>query len=208
CCSCTENNITLIGADFCEHCGHEADNCVCGGKYSAYFDHLAAPFVYSGMIKSRLCDFKFYGETNERDFFAYHMSVKFSEAYPLVKPDIITYVPMTGRAQKKRGYNQSRLLAIELSKRLLVPCDTLLVKKSETSRQHDLSAEERTKNLIGAFGPVKEADITGKIIVLCDDIKTTGSTLSECVKVLKQAGAKEVYCLCAAVSDYSPDLHF
>ena len=207
-CPCTGNNVTGIGADFCEHCGHEADNCVCGGKYSAYFEHLAAPFVYSGVIKSRLCSFKFYGEKSESRFFASHMSVKFSEAYPLVKPDIITYVPMTDRAQKKRGYNQSRLLAMELSKRLLVPCDALLVKQKETSRQHDLSAEERTGNLIGAFGLADGAETAGKTIVLCDDIKTTGSTLSECAKVLKQAGAKDIYCLCAAISDYSPDLHF
>ena len=136
------------------------------------------------------------------------MSVRFSEAYPLVKADTVTYVPMTERAQKKRGYNQSRLLALEISKRLLVPFDTLLVKQCDTKRQHDLTAEERTTNLVGAFGVADGADITGKTVILCDDIKTTGSTLAECVKVLKSCGAKEVYCLCAAISDYSPELHF
>ena len=207
-CSCTDNNVTQIGDDFCEHCGHEADNCVCGGRYSAYFEHLAAPFVYSGAVKARLHSLKFYGEKSASKFFAYHMSVRFSEAYPLVKADTVTYVPMTERAQKKRGYNQSRLLALEISKRLLVPFDTLLVKQCDTKRQHDLTAEERTTNLVGAFGVADGADITGKTVILCDDIKTTGSTLAECVKVLKSCGAKEVYCLCAAISDYSPELHF
>lgn len=207
-CSCTDERMTEIGEDFCEHCGHEADNCVCGGKYSAYFEHIVSPFVYSGAVRTRLHSLKFYAEKTESKFFAYRMSVRFSEAYPLVKADVITFVPMHKSAEKKRGYNQSRLLAVEISKRLLVPCDALLIKQRETKRQHDLTAEERTRNLKDVFVTADGIDVKGKTVILCDDIKTTGTTLYECEQVLKQAGAKEVYCLCAAVSDYSPDLHF
>lgn len=207
-CSCRDNVLTPIGENFCEHCGQAVDNCVCNGRYSAYFEHLVSPFVYSGAVKARLHALKFYGEKEESRFLAYHMSVRFSEAYPLVKADVITYVPMGRSDERKRGYNQSRLLAAEVSKRLLVPCDTLLVKRKETRRQHDLTAEERVGNLTGAFEKADGAQFGGKTVILCDDIKTTGTTLSECVKVLKKGGAKEVYCLCAAVSDYSVNLRF
>ncbi|MGN1194757.1 MAG: ComF family protein [Acutalibacteraceae bacterium] len=207
-CSCGGKHEKRISSQFCEHCGHDKDNCVCGFLNSAYFEHIVAVFVYTGIIKTRICDFKFCGERKESDFFSSEMSSKFCEAFPLVKADIVTFVPMTEKSERERGYNQSKLLALGVSKRLLVPCEQLLVKNRETGRQRDLTAKERQNNLDGAFSKKENAVINGKTVILCDDIKTTGTTLSKCVSVLKENGAKEVYCLCAAVSDYSPDLTF
>lgn len=207
-CSCGGKHEIRIGESFCEHCGHDRDNCVCELPDSACFDHIAAVFVYTGIIRTRLCDFKFCGERKESRFFAGEMSRRFCEAFPLVRADVVTFVPMTERAEKERGYNQSRLLASGVAKRLLVPCEELLIKTRETKCQHDLSAEERRNNLDKAFEKKENAVIGGKTVILCDDIKTTGTTLSQCVSVLTENGAKEVYCLCAAVSDYSPGLTF
>lgn len=207
-CLCGGNHEVRIGEAFCEHCGHDRENCVCGLPDSAYFEHITAAFVYTGIIRTRLCDFKFSAERKESEFFSFEMSRKFCEAFPLVRADTVTFVPMTGKSERKRGYNQSRLLAAGVSKRLLIPCEELLVKTRETRCQHDLPAQERRSNLDKAFEKNENAQISGKTVILCDDIKTTGTTLLQCVRVLKENGAKQVYCLCAAVSDYSPDLTF
>lgn len=207
-CSCGGKQEVRVGTSFCEHCGHSKDSCVCRFPGAVPFDHMVAVFVYTGIIRTRLCDFKFGGERKESNFFSGEMSLRFCEAYPLVRADAVTFVPMTEKAERARGYNQSRLLALGVSKRLLVPCQQLLVKTRETKCQHDLSADERRSNLDAAFAVKENARIDGKTVILCDDIKTTGTTLSKCVDVLKANGAKEVYCLCAAVSDFMTTLDF
>lgn len=207
-CSCGGKQEIRVGTPFCEHCGHSADSCICHLPDAVFFEHITAVFVYTGLVRTRLCDFKFGGERKESDRFSSEMSLRFCQAYPLVRPDAVTFVPMTDRAEKERGYNQSRLLALGISKRLLVPCETLLVKTQETRRQHDLTADERRSNLDGAFSARENARIDGRTVLLCDDIKTTGTTLSRCADVLKANGAKEVYCLCAAVSDFMTKLDF
>lgn len=207
-CSCGGKKEVRIGAVFCEHCGHSKDSCVCSLPGSAYFEHLCAVFVYTGIVRTRLCDFKFGGERKQSRYFSAQMSLRFCQAYPLVRADTVTYVPMTERAERERGFNQSRLLALGVSKRLLIPCQKLIIKTRETKRQHDLTAQERLNNLDGAFEAAESARISGKTVILCDDIKTTGATLSECAGVLKANGAKEVYCLCAAVSDFMTKLDF
>ena len=80
-----------------------------------------------------------------------------------------------------------------------------LLKCKETQKQHMLGQEERLTNLKGSiiFNPDKADDINGKTILLCDDVKSTGSTLNECISELYKAGAKNVYCACICVSDYN-----
>ena len=80
-----------------------------------------------------------------------------------------------------------------------------VVKIKETELQHSLGAKERVKNLEGAFAIKKGADVKGKTLLLCDDIKTTGTTLSKCADVLYENGAKAVYCIVLAVTDYLTD---
>ena len=79
-----------------------------------------------------------------------------------------------------------------------------LEKVRETPFQHMISADERGDNLIGSIAC--KGEVEGKIILLCDDVKTTGSTLNECVKVLKEKGAEDVYCICYATSEYRQDI--
>lgn len=103
--------------------------------------------------------------------------------------------------EKERGYNQSALLARELSALLGVPADChALCKSIDTPAQHALKGAERRGNVFGVFEVPAPESVEGKTILLCDDIKTTGATLDECAKTLKLAGAKEVYCVCIAVT--------
>lgn len=104
--------------------------------------------------------------------------------------DLITAVPMTRRKVRRRGYNQSELLAGSMAKELGIPYTPVLHKIRETRAQHTLDARARTKNLSGAYRADPAAE--GKRILICDDVLTTGATLREAASALLQAGAKEV----------------
>ena len=160
---------------------------------------LTAPFVYKDSLAAAVRRFKFSDEVNLSEFFAKEMCSAVSATFPETKFDFVTCVPLTKKKRNKRGYNQSELLAKECAKLLDSEYKTALIKTRETADQHSLNAKERLKNLKNAFEPAPKIDIKGKTILLCDDIKTTGTTLCECRKTLIKAGAKDVYCVCIAV---------
>ncbi len=111
-----------------------------------------------------------------------------------LKDCILTPVPMELSKQKRRGYNQSEELAKELGHALNVPTImNNLVKIKKTSSQTELSAKERQENVKNAFATKNPAEIAGKKIFLVDDVYTTGSTMEECARVLRDAGAKSVW---------------
>lgn len=109
--------------------------------------------------------------------------------------DALTFVPMTKKAEKKRGYNQSRLLAEELSVRTGMPMLDVAVKSKETAPQKTLGRKDRQKNLEGCFHIAHRVPVRGKSIVIVDDTFTTGATTGELADALQRAGAKTVYAL-------------
>lgn len=199
-CGCMGKDYYGISSDFCRHCGADSDSCFCRNEFEACLEEITAPYYYAGAVKERLLDFKFNSEKYHGSFFGDKMALRFAEFYPTVKADVVTFVPMEIKAKKERGYNQSEILAKQVAKRLFLPCRELIIKTKSTKSQHSLSAKERTENLVGAFERVDNKDLSGKVIILCDDIKTTGTTLLRCAEVLRQANAEKVYCLCAAVT--------
>ena len=119
-------------------------------------------------------------------------------ALPLLQkefPDAeaLTFVPMTKRAERKRGFNQARLFSEELSRLCGIPTLATAEKRRETKMQKLLGREERESNLAGSFC-VTDADmVRGKTLVIVDDTLTTGATVGELATVLKKAGAAKVY---------------
>jgi competence protein ComFC len=103
-------------------------------------------------------------------------------------------IPSDRKKLKIRGYNQAEELAKKLSKILQIPviADNL-VKIKSTKSQMELSKEERGRNLEGAFIIKKPAELAGKKIFLVDDVYTTGSTMEECAKILRNTGVKQVW---------------
>ena len=83
---------------------------------------------------------------------------------------------------------------------LSLPCEDVLCKIYETARQHDLSRRMRSGNVLGVFDVHAPDVVRDKRILLCDDVCTSGTTLSECAKMLCLYGAREVFCLSATVS--------
>jgi ComF family protein len=108
-------------------------------------------------------------------------------------------VPLHPRRQRQRGFNQSELLARELGRRAGVPVAPLaLVRREDTPPQTGLSAAARRANVKGAFAVRRRAQVSGKLLVLVDDVFTTGATAASCARVLSAAGAREVRLLTAA----------
>jgi ComF family protein len=106
--------------------------------------------------------------------------------------DILVPVPLHRSRQRERGFNQAKHLA----KHLGLPVVNALTRTRSTSSQADLPASKRAANVRGAFAP--RVDVDGLIIVLVDDVATTGATLNACAAALLDAGATEVRALTAA----------
>ena len=102
---------------------------------------------------------------------------------------------------RERSFNQSALLAQWVAQTNFIQCSALLQKVKTTPKQHTLTVNERLQNLDQAFQPTDLVQ-SGSTVLLCDDIKTTGTTLRRCRDTLLAAGVKEVYCLTCAMSAY------
>ncbi len=105
----------------------------------------------------------------------------------------VTFIPMTRKAERKRGYNQSRLFAEEIAARTGKELLSVAEKRRETGAQKFLGRTEREKNLEGAFHITERKAVKDKSILIVDDTLTTGATVSELADALLRAKAKEVY---------------
>ena len=116
-----------------------------------------------------------------------------------VDADMIIPVPLHPTRLRAREFNQSLLLADQLSRHLARPVSaTNLVRIAATDPQTTLSRQERLRNLRNAFEIRRPPDLSGKRILLVDDVFTTGATLNECAKSLRNAGAGPVFALTLA----------
>lgn len=182
----------------CERCGMERADCPCGKRL--VYSESAVPFFYEKDVKKAIQRMKFRGRLDLVKPFAEKTYTALKERDMLKDKDIITFIPMHGRALFDRGYNQSRLLAEELGKLAKLPVKPLLYKVSYARKQHSLGYLHRSGNIIGSFEPLpKQTElIKGKNILVVDDIITTGSTLNEAAKTLLIFGAEDVSVAAAA----------
>ncbi len=151
-------------------------------------------FKYEGIIKERLIKYKF-----DEKSYIYKALVKFMVKNKkicdfLKNYDIIIPVPIHRKRKMKRGYNQSYLIAKNLVDNFenLQCVKDALIKQVNNKAQSTKTKKERTKNVIGAYYLRNTEKINNKRVLLLDDIYTTGSTVNECCKVLKQANIKFV----------------
>lgn len=163
------------------------------------FDYQIKILRYEDKIRNKIIDYKF----NEKSYL-YKTFAKIilnnKKIYSFLKKyDIIICVPMHKKKKMQRGYNQSELIANEIAKNIGLQRQwNNLIKIKDTKKQSTLKKEERIENVKGAFKIKNAKIIDEKKVVLFDDIYTTGSTVDECSKVIKQAGAKEVAVLTLA----------
>jgi ComF family protein len=112
---------------------------------------------------------------------------------------VLVPVPLHGRRLRERGYNQSALLAAEIGKTTGLPAmtDSLVRLRHTKSQVKTAGAEERQRNMAGAFG-CRDARLAGKRVLLVDDVCTTGATMNSCAVALREAGATSVWGLALA----------
>ena len=184
----------------CPVCGLRREACVCGGG-RLYAKTLTFPFYFEGDVRASLLRLKYGRRTELIAPFAKEMADAALRRGVAAGTELVCFVPMDRRAARKRGFDQSALLAAEIGRLLDKPVLPLLQRlRQSAGRQHVLSAVERRGNLLGVFepDPACVAQIDGRAILLVDDICTTGSTLGEAAKTLQIFGAERVDCLCAA----------
>ncbi len=117
------------------------------------------------------------------------------DARPLWRPDLLVPVPVHWTRALQRGFNQSELLAGRVSRETGIPWSPALRRTRRTPPQVGLPVAARAVNLRGAFAADGRRPVAGRRVVLVDDVRTTGATLSECAECLRTAGAVAVYAL-------------
>ena len=160
----------------------------------------ASVFVYSGGGAKLILKFKD-GASYLKDYIGGLMAEK---AKALAKCDCVTYVPVTKKRRRERGYNQGELLARAIGKELDIPVVQALEKKRETPQQKSLTKAARLDNLKASFAIRDRTAVKGKTVLLVDDVLTTGATADEVCRELLIAGTKEIYFIAAASVEYTP----
>lgn len=180
------------GPDVCPACRRILPwTSMCGRQKRRGLSVCVSPLYYEGPVKDCIHRYKFYGAAAYAAPCAALMEecVRASVAGQF---DAVSWAPLSRRRLRSRGYDQARLLAGELARRLDMPLISTLEKVRNTAPQ-SLSggAGKRFENISGAYRAVGDA-AAGRRILLVDDVITTGATLSECAVALRQAGAKDV----------------
>lgn len=180
--------------NYCKKCGNidltypEVASCGNCFKRELHFDEVLIGFKYEKPISNWILEAKF----EENFLLAYNLGKLLRKTFRLetLPIDEIIPLPLFPKRWKERGYNQSFLITYGLLGKK--PKTYLLERVRETIPQTELPYKERIKNVRNAFRALKEK-IEGKKILLVDDVMTTGATLSEASKALKEAGAKKVW---------------
>lgn len=196
-CSICLKKLPFTGDEVCNTCGKAG--CICEfttneentqKRVYPHYDRCIVPLFYNDIVKHSIIDMKYNSCGVNAKAIAEIITRRLkndNENYLLIS------VPMTRRAKIARGYNQSHLIAKNLSTYLGIEYDSKALKKNRATKdQKVLTKHERALNLLDAFTVTKPEKIFSRDILLCDDVLTTGNTLSECARVLKLAGAKTI----------------
>lgn len=195
--------LKYVGSSYCMKCGKtlkEADNEYCEDCLNSehIFERGRALYEYE-TVKMAVYRFKYQARREYASFFGREMAEKLGDEILSWKADAIVPVPLYKDREKKRGYNQSVLIARELGNRLNIPVEEKLVERIRpTLAQKNLKRKERQNNLKNAF-KIRQNDVKLNTVIVVDDIYTTGTTMDEIAGCLKRAGVRKVFCISLAV---------
>lgn len=204
-CPDCEGKNEWIKGKVCDKCGKPIDYmglCKTCRNSKYFFDKAYALYVYKDEIRESIHRMKYSKRGSYTRYYGMDMA-EFADKHNLPHVDYVTCVPVHRSRYVKRGYNQSYLLAEAYCKHRGEQYKLLVLRKRKTKTQSSLNKEQRKVNIKGVFSFNTECgvDIKGKSVLIIDDIYTTGSTINEIARVLKNAGAKTVYALCLSIVD-------
>jgi len=156
-------------------------------------------FSYEKVSKSVIHSLKFEGMKHVYKVFIPQICRRMHEFDD--KIDIVTSVPMNRKKLVKRGYNQSRLIARDVGRKTGIEFHEILREKRNTTTQRSLNYSERFINVIDRYETVNSTIFRNKVILLIDDVFTTGATVNECSRKLILSGAAKVFSLTIVRSD-------
>jgi len=202
-CQACLKDLPWLPANSCPQCGLSSSGQVCGSCLSAppYFDATYAVFLYHYPMDAMIQRYKYSNALSLSHTFGQLLSEKISSVHSNENIDLIIPMPMHPTRLKQRGFNQAIEIAKIVDKALIKHTNAKLDYKNVTRQtltppQASLPLKERVKNIKGAFKV--NANLSGKRIAIVDDVMTTGASLNELAKTLKQAGATHVECLVIA----------
>jgi len=194
--------IAILEEQYCPVCGKRAlDGKTCSRcRSKTKLDGLCFATSYQNkLVKKLINQFKYKPfikdlSTTLASLIITHFYLSNKFHFFVSKKTILVPVPLERKKLKMRGFNQSEEIAEEISLRLkILLLKNVLIKIKKTQSQTELSKEKRKENIKDAFLCKNTEQIRGKKIFLIDDVFTTGATMEECAKTLKQAGALQVY---------------
>jgi len=193
--------IELRATGLCQQCGLPSEGqvthafvCSACRDHEPAFDMARSAGRFSGVLREILHQFKYGRATWLCQDLADLLHGCVLAHYTAEEVDLVVPVPLHGQKQRDRGYNQAALLAAALASRLDRPqAGDVLVRTRDTPTQTKLHAEQRRKNVRGAFAVRAPEWVRGRTVLLIDDVMTTGATLSEAAATLKRAGARRVW---------------
>ncbi len=170
------------------------DTCMECIETPKFFKKVYSPYKYQGLLRDVIKDFKYNNKP-------YYYKMLGELLYQHIKDkdidlNLITYVPLHKNKKRKRGYNQSQLMAKYLGIKMDIPSEKLIKRIVDTKPQNQLNREDRKNNLKNTFSAKKI--LTNKNILLVDDVYTTGTTLNACSEALLKVDANNIYGLTLA----------
>jgi len=194
--------INFVQEPTCRKCGHElgpftkkAKRCINCRNTPLRFDRAVAAAHHAGAVRDLLLAFKFAAQKQNAFPLAKLLAARLEATEILEEVQLIVPVPLHRSRQRSRGFNQARSLAERLGERLSLMVSPRVLRRvvNTPPQSRGMSLASRRANVKGAFVVRSPRAVTGKSVLLIDDVLTTGATTSECAGVLKRAGAKKVY---------------
>ena len=194
--------LTPQETDLCFHCRIHAPEFP-GAKITLSFvAQWTGIWYYKDDVRGSLLRYKFGGRRSYAPAYGRLLAMKL-QRMGWDELDCITWIPISHRRRFRRGFDQSELIARVVAAELGLPLVAAAKKIRHTKPQSLMGdAAHRRANILGAYRVTDPAHITGKRVLLIDDIITTGATASECARVLLTAGAKEVKLATVAVATH------
>ena len=198
-CALCRKLLSKTETDLCHDCRTHAPEFTRAKMSIPFIVHWSAMWYYKDDVRRSIHRFKFGNVRSYADVYARLLGLKLQDA----QFDVLTWVPTSAMRKLKRGYDQSQLLSRSLGKEWGIPAKRTLKKIRHTPPQSGLKdAAQRRANVLGAYRAADRKAISGKRILLLDDVVTTGATASECARTLLVAGAKEVYLAAVAAAPH------
>lgn len=175
--------------EYCYDCAHTRH----------YYDQGRAVWLHRDPVKQSIYQFKYHNQREYGTYYAREMERCCGDFIRKINPEVLLPVPLHRRKRRKRGYNQAQILAQQLGERMGIPVETqLLVRVKNTRPQKKQDHRMRKENLRHAFA-LRYRIRNVRSVLIIDDIYTTGNTVDQIARILKEAGVEKVYFLTISI---------